>query len=107
MLMMTNRRKNRVKYINSDLIQGGKSTFHRFLRRGIIIIMVGGVSTASSMVFAHFIGGIFDVNMDVHPESLKDKAHALLLVSISLIFYFFSALISLNISGWLMMKLKI
>lgn len=69
--------------------------------------MVGGVSTASSMVFAHFIGGIFDVNMDAHPESLKDKAHALLLVSISLIFYFFSALISLNISGWLMMKLKI
>ncbi|WP_434529190.1 hypothetical protein [Vibrio sp. K4] len=107
MLMMTNRRKNRFKYINSDLIQGGKSTSHRFLRRGIIIIMVGGVSTASSMVFAHFIGGIFDVNMDVHPESLKDKAHVLLLVSISLIFYFFSALLSLNISGWLMMKLKI
>ena len=71
MLMMTNRRKNRFKYINSDLIQGGKSTFHRFLRRGIIIIMVGGVSTVSSIVFAHFIGGIFDVNMDVHPESLK------------------------------------
>lgn len=57
MLVMINRRKNRLKYVNSDLIQGGKSTFHRFLRRGIIIIMVGGLSTAFSTAFAHFIGG--------------------------------------------------
>ena len=69
--------------------------------------MVGGLSTASSMVFAHFIGGVFDVDMNVHPESLEEKVRALLVVSVSLIFYLFSALISLNISGWLMMKLKI
>ncbi|EOX4457539.1 MULTISPECIES: hypothetical protein [Vibrio diabolicus subgroup] len=107
MLVMINRRKNRLKYVNSDLIQGGKSTFHRFLRRGIIIIMVGGLSTASSTVFAHFIAGVFDVDMNVHPESLEEKVHALLFVSVSLVFYLFSALISLNISGWLIMKLKI
>ena len=107
MIVMINRRKNRLKYVNSDLIQGGKSTFHRFLRRGIIIIMVGGLSTASSMVFAHFIGGVFDVDMNVHPESSEEKVRALLVVSVSLIFSLFSALISLNISGWLMMKLKI
>ncbi|MBT0078948.1 hypothetical protein [Vibrio alginolyticus] len=109
MLVMINRRKNRLKYVNSDLIQGGKSTFHRFLRRGIIIIMVGGLSTASSTVFAHFIAGVFDVDVDmnVHPESLEEKVHALLFVSVSLVFYLFYALISLNISGWLIMKLKI
>lgn len=106
MLVMINRRKNRLKYVNSDLIQGGKSTFHRFLRRGIIIIMVGGLSTAFSTVFAHFIGG-GDVDMNVHPESLEEKVHALLFVSVCLVFYLFSALISLNISGWLIMKLKI
>ncbi|EGQ9767012.1 hypothetical protein FWP32_05835 [Vibrio alginolyticus] len=106
-LVMSNRRKNRLKYVNSDLIQGGKSTFHRFLRRGIIIIMVGCLSTASSTVFAHFIAGVFDVDMNVHPESLEEKVHALLFVSVSLVFYLFYALISLNISGWLIMKLKI
>lgn len=42
--------------------------------------MVGGLSTASSTVFAHFIGGGDDVDMNVHPESLEEKVHALLLV---------------------------
>ncbi len=69
--------------------------------------MVGGLSTAFSTAFAHFIGGGFDVDMNVHPESLEEKVHALLFVSVSLVFYLFYALISLNISGWLIMKLKI
>lgn len=69
--------------------------------------MVGGLSTASSTVFARFIAGVFDVDMNVHPESLEEKVHALLFVSVSLVFYLFYALISLNISGWLIMKLKI